>query len=326
LFDVAARAYSVLYNIVYEETNDPIAVLAVLDKLGVCARKAASNQVRLFGLIAAYEIETERGDELALQELDRQIAGMTMTLPRARAESLLPSQALRTAWSGDFIGAWRRVDGTAAHQSTPERRAIRAADTALYAFAAGMHTQGDSALQEARGALAKSPAPTRRTIRAWLVLALGELLRGHAGAAHHHVSEAERALAPSMHRLRTFAQCVRTLYRIALGQSDNSALLASLERMRSDHLGGTVKLIEALPKMQSVGSGYTLLTATERGILELLVRGASTKEVAGRTDRSPQTIDTHIRSICRKLQCSGRRAAVALAVNSGWTAEGGRGD
>ncbi|HEY5257413.1 MAG TPA: AAA family ATPase, partial [Candidatus Baltobacteraceae bacterium] len=62
LFEVAARAYSVLYNIVYEETDDPIAVLAVLDKLGEAARKSASNQVRVFGLIAAYEIEAERGD------------------------------------------------------------------------------------------------------------------------------------------------------------------------------------------------------------------------------------------------------------------------
>jgi DNA-binding CsgD family transcriptional regulator len=60
-----------------------------------------------------------------------------------------------------------------------------------------------------------------------------------------------------------------------------------------------------------------VLTPAERAILALLVRGASSKEIAARTKRSAQTVDTHIRSICRKLNCSGRREAVALAIGAG---------
>jgi DNA-binding CsgD family transcriptional regulator len=52
--------------------------------------------------------------------------------------------------------------------------------------------------------------------------------------------------------------------------------------------------------------------------LQLLAKGASTKDVAARTGRSPQTVDTHIRSICRKLNCSGRREAIAIATGAGW--------
>jgi DNA-binding CsgD family transcriptional regulator len=29
-------------------------------------------------------------------------------------------------------------------------------------------------------------------------------------------------------------------------------------------------------------------------------------------------VDTHIRSICRKLNCSGRREAIAIATGAGW--------
>ena len=152
------------------------------------------------------------------------------------------------------------------------------------------------------------------------MLGLVELLRGHSNAAHHHLSQVERSLTSSMHRLRTFAQCVRTLYGIHLGQAEESALLAGLERMRSEHMGGMARLIEALPRPQAAGGVYASLTPTERRVLALLVKGASTKEVAAQTLRSPQTVDTHIRSICRKLQCSGRRAAVAMAVTSGWSA------
>jgi len=42
------------------------------------------------------------------------------------------------------------------------------------------------------------------------------------------------------------------------------------------------------------------------------------REVAGSTGRSPHTVDTHIRSICRKLECRGRREAIALATSRGW--------
>ncbi|MGD1065762.1 MAG: helix-turn-helix transcriptional regulator, partial [Vulcanimicrobiaceae bacterium] len=85
------------------------------------------------------------------------------------------------------------------------------------------------------------------------------------------------------------------------------------------HGGGLARLIAALPFPRAAEqSGYTRLTPAEREILQLLATGASTKDVAAKTGRSPQTVDTHIRSICRKLQCSGRREAVAVATGAGW--------
>jgi DNA-binding CsgD family transcriptional regulator len=77
-------------------------------------------------------------------------------------------------------------------------------------------------------------------------------------------------------------------------------------------------MLAALPSTQTQGEGYSQLTPSEREILQLLAAGASTKDIAARTARSPHTVDTHIRAICRKLQCSGRREAVALAVGAGW--------
>jgi len=77
-------------------------------------------------------------------------------------------------------------------------------------------------------------------------------------------------------------------------------------------------MLEALPTTGARADGYSSLTPAERDILQLLAGGASSKEVGAKTGRSPQTVDTHIRSICRKLGCSGRREAVALATRSGW--------
>jgi len=100
--------------------------------------------------------------------------------------------------------------------------------------------------------------------------------------------------------------------------SEYASLAGALERLRSEHMGGMARLIAALPPPIPSGGAYAMLTAAERRILDLLIDGASTKDIAARTDRSPQTVDTHVRSICRKLECSGRREAVALAVRSGW--------
>ncbi|HEX3551431.1 MAG TPA: LuxR C-terminal-related transcriptional regulator [Candidatus Elarobacter sp.] len=318
LYEVAARAYSVLASVSDDEDDDPIATLAVLDRLGECARKGASRQARFFGLVFAYAIETDRGDDAALERLDRELDDESAAPARARAQAMLPAHAMRAAWEGDFRRAFDLVAGTAAAQTTPERRARRAADIALYAFAAGLQAEGEAALHEAQDALARQERPTPRLARAHVTLAVAELVRGRSSSAHRHVADAERMLAPSMRRLRAYAHAVRALERVQLEQADPAALTAALERLRAEHFGGVARLLAALPLARAEDAGYAQLTPSEREILQLLAKGASTKDVAAKTGRSPQTVDTHIRSICRKLNCSGRREAIAIATGAGW--------
>ncbi len=313
LFDVAARAYSALFSVAYNEDDDPIACLKILDKLDECARKGAGNQARVFALMAAYELEVERGDDAALERLDSALHENQAALPRARSETFLPADALRAAWVGDFKRALQLLAGTAEQFSSDERRALRAAEIALYAFACADGDRGAAALEQAEAALERCTRETRRTIRSRIFIALAEMLRGHSSAANRHLTQAERALTPQMRRVRALAHAARALYRVQLNQADRAARSGVLERLRAEHFGGIARLIEALPFSADSGQGYGTLTAAEREILQLLARGGSTKDVAARTGRSPHTVDTHIRSICRKLACSGRREAVAFS-------------
>jgi LuxR family transcriptional regulator, maltose regulon positive regulatory protein len=318
LYEVAARAYSVLSTIVNDDDDDPIATLAILDKLRECARKGASRQARFFALVFAHSIEVDRGDDAALEELDRELADETAAPPAARAEALVPAQAQRAAWQGDFRRAYELLSRSALRQATAERRALRAADLALYAFAAGLSAEGEESMRDALAALEECSGTTRRVVRSHLTIALAELVRGRSSAAHRHVAEAERLASPAMRRLRAFVNAVRAVERVHLEQSDRAALAAALERLRAEHFGGLARLLTALPVARGEEPGYTQLTPSEREILQLLAKGASTKDVAARTGRSPQTVDTHIRSICRKLNCSGRREAIAIATGAGW--------
>lgn len=317
LYELAARAYSVLYTIVHDTSENPVESLGILEKLSECARKGASAQARLFALVASYDIEVERGEDSALERLDREMQENKMILPRLRSTAILPVQALRAAWRGDFAGAYHMLEGTAAEQTSNEQRALRAAETAVYAVAAGRHGEADAELQRAVEALNASPETSKVVIRARILAALAHLLRGHDSAAHRQLAEAERALGPTTVRLRAFANAVRVMYRVRLGQADSQAMASAIARLREEQFGGMARLFEALPASAAAGS-YAALTPAEREILQMLARGASTKDVANRTGRSPHTVDTHIRSICRKLSCSGRREAVALATSLGW--------
>lgn len=317
LYELAARAYSVLYAIKGDE-DDPIGTLAIVQKMSECGRKGASSQIRLYSLLASYDLEAELGDETALSNIDAVLREHQAALPSTRITSLLPALALRSAWNSEFTRAYELLRGTASQQDTPERRALRGAETALYAIAGNLHAEGEEATREAEGALEQSSSDSRRAIRARLLLALADMVRGHWAAAHRRLAETEHALRSNMIRLRALYNAVRAAYRAELQQHDLQSFTVATERLREVHFGGFARLLEVLPLGSTSNVAYGALTPAEREILQLLAKGASTKEVANKTGRSPHTVDTHIRSLCRKLGCSGRREAVALATSQGW--------
>jgi DNA-binding CsgD family transcriptional regulator len=61
----------------------------------------------------------------------------------------------------------------------------------------------------------------------------------------------------------------------------------------------------------------TQLTPREHDVLELLVDGASNKEIARRLGISVSTVKFHVRSIADKLGADGRAEAVAHALRRG---------
>lgn len=318
LFEVAARAYSVLYALASGDDDDPIAALSILDKLAECARKGASRQVRIYGVVESYAIEVDRNNEPGVERLERELLDDDAT---ARTHgALLPAHALRAAWDGDFRRAHALLAGTAELQEVGERRALRAAETALYAFAGGLGGEGDASLRYAVGMLEEETKASPRALRAQLTIALAEFVRGRSSSGHRHLVEAERKLQPQMRRLRVFANAVRAIERVQVAQAERSTLAGPFDRLTAEQFGGIARMLAALPLSRTEDPGLAQLTSSERDILQFLAKGASTKDVATRTGRSPQTVDTHIRSICRKLNCSGRREAVAIATAAGWIA------
>lgn len=322
VFEIAARAHSMLYNIATDVEDDTIAILRSLEQIEVCARKAGSRQMQLFAFLGLYDVEAERGDESALAKLDDEIDALEMTLPGGVLESLLPARALRSAWNADFSSSYQLLKDTAQTQETGERKALRWAEIAVYANASNATADGETAIENAYAELRSYERLTPRLMRTSLFLAIAELIRGRETAAHRLTSEVERSLQPSNRRLRALTRAVRALYNHILDPENHASLAASIERLRAEHLGGIARLLSRLPIEDRGSGGLAALTTSERAILRALVSGASSKLIASETGRSPQTIDVHIRSICRKLGCSGRIEAIALAMKAGWSEAG----
>ncbi|HEY8314205.1 MAG TPA: LuxR C-terminal-related transcriptional regulator [Candidatus Baltobacteraceae bacterium] len=316
-FEVAARAYSLLYNIALDADDDPVELLRILERIEECGRKSASRQVRLFALLAAYDLEVDRGNAVALERLDTQLDEDPLAFPRARLQSLSPAQALRASWGGDFARAFALLAGTADEPDTSERRALRYAEIAVYANAARAFEEADAALGRATGLLDDCVKMSRRAARTRLFLAIAELARGRTGAAHRRIAEVERGLDAQLVRMRAFARAVRAVCALQAGQGSAPAVAAALDRLRSEQYGGIAALLEAMPFPSASNEGLASLTPAERTVLRMLTRGSSSKAIATELGRSARTVDVHVRSICRKLNCSGRLEAMAIAVAAG---------
>ena len=325
LYDLAARALSVLHNVAIFHDDDVPAGRLALAKLGEAGRKAGSTTLRLYATLNAYGLEVDAGDTAAIERLDGELRDLQIFLTPMASEALLPAQALRAAWDGRFEYAYQLLAPSAEKLFDDERTAYRWAEVAVYAAAAGRRSESDAAIRHARENLRRADPADRLGQRARAYLALAEVLQSHQGRANRALAELKPVARRAGPRFAALLDAIRALHvRWTTGWHGKPALADALDHLETVDLGGVGRFIGALPLPSSDRGRITLLSDAERRILSLVAAGATSKEIGGELDRSPQTIDVHIRSICRKLGCSGRRQAVAVALREGLIEDPGR--
>jgi len=322
LYDLAARALSVLHNVAVFYDDDLPAGRRALAKLDGAARKAGSTTLRLYAILNAYGLEVDAGDNEEIARLDGELRELRIFLTPMASEALLPAQALRAAWDGRFEHAYGLLAPSAEKLFDDDRTAYRWAEVAVYAAAAGKRSESAAAIRRCRDTLRKADPADRLMFRARAYLALAEILLAHDGRARSALAELRVLARRGGPRFAALVEAVRGLYlRWTSGWHGAPPLAEAFENLERLDLGGVARFFGALPLPSSDRARLGLLSETEKRILSAVASGATSKEIGVDLDRSSQTIDVHIRSICRKLGCSGRRQAVALALREGLIGE-----
>ncbi len=148
-FDVAARAHTILYELGYD-ADEPYLALDALEGVAHYAALAGETGLRTFALLGAYDLQAADGDEEAMRRIESALADFDLLeAPEGGLRALLPGRALAFAWRGEFERAHRLLGGSAATEFEAELRAMRYAEIAQYAAAAGAFAEAREAIAAA---------------------------------------------------------------------------------------------------------------------------------------------------------------------------------
>ena len=316
LFDVAARAMSILYNVAMDYDDDIPAAKLYLDQLASCSIKAGSQHLLMYATLAQFEIEVFRGNLHESARLDEALASLEVDYSTYASEMLLPAQALRATWTGDFHRAYRLIAPTAEKQITPMRQSQRYAQIALYAAAAGLRAEAGAAVRYALSISSEGESTDRfvASTKAYIALALNLLGRHRRAADVLSRLGRSATLTP---RLRRLVEAIRAINdRWAAGRYSTD-LREILDQLDACDFGGIGRLIQALPLPETFRGQFAHLTAAEREVLIHLSEGLEPEEIATLSGRTTQMVDALTKTLCRKLGCTSPRHAVALAQSAG---------
>ena len=298
-FDISACALSVLYNVASDIEDDPIESLRLLAAVGDCAAKSGSLINQLISLVASLEIEIERNNEEVAEQIDEKLRTLDVSFAgRTTYEALLPTQALRASWAGDFLGAHRLLANSADQQWSADRRALRFAEIAAYAAAAGLEREALDALRDAEESLGEITDVDLRVQRGRLYVALAAIVLGRTELAAEMLDRVVAEPAALSPRLLALRRALGALFERYRGARNHNELLAYLNEMGQYGFAGVARAITMLPLADNAVRRLGRLSVAERTVALGLADGDSS---AG---------DERLPIIMRKLGCAHNEALV----------------
>ena len=232
-------------------------------------------------------------------------------------------------FAGELDEAWALASRALEHPDLEQRPPSFVHAHATLALVAA--EQGRLASARSHAEKARAVAGRISASRSWLganaAIALGAVLaaEGQLTGAEHELATAERLLqeeAPNLHRAWLHLLLARVRVRRGrLGEAE-AALLAAREELAELGDSGRVAAIageverefRAARRRASSGDMLQPPSEAELGVLRLLARGLSAREISDRLFLSPNTIRSHRRTLYRKLGVHSREDAIARAT------------
>jgi ATP/maltotriose-dependent transcriptional regulator MalT len=267
-------------------------------------------------------VATMRGDALGIARAEAALGRSLEAYPGSDIPQSF-ARAMRYACSGDFAAALREAEsGLPPAGNVLLELVVALPHLAAYHAASGDRAAALDAIDRATAVLTHFggalEAHATFVNMGHVVVALAQALLLRSRAANDILAQLEQSEPMPIPAIKCLAAAARTFNRVAQGVAGRDALEHDLAKVREAGLSGYADMLAALP----VGVGrsaaaFSTLTKTELRMLRLIARGGTMKAIATDLGRSPDTVETHVRAIIRKLHCKNRGEAVALARDHG---------
>jgi len=248
LQEIAASAYSILYNIAVDVDDNPPEGVRLLGNIRECGARTRNSRFELYAVTGLYDLAAESGDFERVKQLHAELREHEVTYGHDFAsDSFLPAEALKLAANGEFSAAYQLLAPSAPRQTLMDDRfALRLAEIAIYAAAAGLKKEAREAEDSARATLDGISEKSLRTQRAQVYLALVAMLSGNEVATQSMLHSLRAEISPHA-RVRALLDSITVLWQYWKGSDNHDEFFRSLERLRERQLGGLASVIEALP-------------------------------------------------------------------------------
>jgi ATP/maltotriose-dependent transcriptional regulator MalT len=315
-FSAASRAFSALSNLVCHEYDDVMAQLWYAERAADAAAKSNDVLELQTALAQVAAAEMRRGNAEESAGFEELVAGVRSDPQRTALASTF--QALRRAWDGDFDEANRLLAPCWARLAYYFDRVLVGGQYAAFLALAGRRGTSVEVVSEVLDLLDSVEVQGLFRIRC---VTLGLLFCTIAECINDRATHASRiARKIFIKRSDPVTGLAGRIAREFIGRGpaslDTEALLSSVGHLPAFGYADVARVLEAVLQELATrqrGEDVPVLTPAEVNILQLLGEGFSTKDIAEQSDRSINTVRTHLANAINKLQCHGRAQAVAAA-------------
>ncbi|MGH7736331.1 MAG: hypothetical protein ACREMP_00425 [Candidatus Tyrphobacter sp.] len=247
--DIAARGYSLLYELAHHIDCDPRAALRYVELVESCAAESGDEMVRAWATMTGLYIDIEAGNLAGARARERALRAVDIVQSVDLGSStLVPAQAMRCAWRRDFAQAYRLVAESGETQPAPELRAYRFAEAALYAAAAGEIENARVAIESAEWALSHSQSSMPKArVTSLAYCALASALAVGVESAESKIARLESVADEVPATMDALIAAVRAIYDYWCGVENHAELLDAFAVLHEQYFGGISMLFEALP-------------------------------------------------------------------------------
>jgi ATP/maltotriose-dependent transcriptional regulator MalT len=310
----AAHAYSILCAIATVSDRTCVRAVAFAKQLTSCAERAGNLAMRIMGLNAQLELAVESGDFEAAESVE----GRLLNLPDSRTNrDSLPiciARGLLCLSRNEGRRAAVLVAGAQDRNMSPAERAYRDVFAGALQLIEGHRDDAQAVTKRPLLLEATEDFVNRR------YAALTYAFRGVLLWALDRPAQARRAFAQDTtflpERDHVLIEALRAVTALPHPLPNPSAFDWICELLHSASLDGYALLLRKLAEREAA---HVTLTPSEietlRAFNEL---GQTTAQIAEHLGKSYHTVDTQVKSIIRKLGCSGRAEALTYARKQGW--------